>query len=161
MTDPTFVAPPKQGMSTSVSHTVGQVDPMSIRSKLMLETLSHMMTEADWPYRVPTIDLVSQGDEIGEFRLFGANNPTSLRKVFEREIDIAIMNPGAILDMANRGIGLFSEPMQLRGQQGLGAHVPHRHPRQALSAQAECARLARRVHHAAGEQGAAGSRLQL
>ena len=113
MSEPRFVAPPKQGMATSVSMTLGQVDPMSIRSKLMLETASHMMTEADWPYRVATIDLVSQGDEIGSFRIFGANNPNSLSEVFERRLDIAIMNPGVILSMAHRGVGLFSQPMQV------------------------------------------------
>ena len=113
MSEPHFVAPPKQGMATSVSMTLGQVDPMSIRSKLMLETVSHMMTEADWPYRVATIDLLSQGDEIGSFRIFGANNPNSLREVFERRLDIAIMNPGVILSMAHRGVGLFSQPMEV------------------------------------------------
>ena len=113
MSDSHFVAPPKQGMATSVSTTLGQVDPMSIRSKLMLETASHMMSEADWPYRAATIDLISQGDEIGAFRLFGANNPNTLRQVFERKVDISIMNPGTILSMASRGVGLFSEPMQL------------------------------------------------
>ncbi len=113
MSETSFVAPPKQGMATSVSMTLGQVDPMSIRSKLMLETVSHMMTEAEWPYRVATIDLISQGDEIGAFRIFGANNPNSLRDVFERKLDIAIMNPGVILSMADRGVGLFSESMQV------------------------------------------------
>lgn len=113
MSDTSFVAPPKQGMATSVSMTLGQVDPMSIRSKLMLETVSHMMTEADWPYRVATIDLISQGDEIGAFRIFGANNPNSLRDVFERKLDIAIMNPGVILSMADRGVGLFTESMKV------------------------------------------------
>jgi hypothetical protein len=115
------VAPPKLGRATSVSTTLGQVDPMSIRSKLMLETVSHMMTEADWPYRVPTIDLISQGDEIGAFRIFGANHPDSLRQVFERKIDISIMNPGTILSMADRGVGLFSEPLKV----ALIAVLPH------------------------------------
>ena len=45
----------------------------------MLEIASHMMSERDWPYRQVTIDLKSQGDELGAFRLFGANNPESIR----------------------------------------------------------------------------------
>jgi TRAP-type uncharacterized transport system substrate-binding protein len=111
----------KEGGATSVSNTLGQVDPMSIRSKLMLESVSHMMTEADWPYRAATIDLHSQGDEIGNYRLFGANHPDSIQDVYERKLDISIMNPGVILSMAHQGRGLFSHPMEV----ALIAVLPH------------------------------------
>ena len=121
MTDTRFAAPLKEGGVPSVSPGIGQVDPPSIRAKLMLETLSHMMTEAAWPYRVASIDLSSQGDEIGKFRIFGANQPWSIQDVFDRRTDIAIMNPGAILSMAHKGVGLFSEPMQV----ALIAVMPH------------------------------------
>lgn len=121
MNDVRFAAPLKEGGVPSVSPRIGQVDPTSIRSKLMLETLSHMMTEFDWPYRQVTIQVESQGDELGAFRLFGANNPDSIRQVFERKIDISIMNPSAILSMAARGTGLFTEPMEV----ALIAVMPH------------------------------------
>ena len=121
MTDKRFIAPLKQGGVSSVSPGIGQVDPPSIRAKLMLETLSHMMTEENWPYRVASIDVSSQGDELGSFRIFGANQPQSIRDVFDRKTDIAIMNPGAILSMAHKGVGLFSEPMQV----ALIAVMPH------------------------------------
>ncbi len=121
MTDPRFVAPLKEGGVPSVSPGIGQVDPPSIRAKLMLETLSHMMTEANWPYRVAAVEVSSQGDEVGSFRLFGANQPQSITDVFERRTDISIMNPAAILSMAHKGLGLFSEPMQV----ALIAVMPH------------------------------------
>jgi TRAP-type uncharacterized transport system substrate-binding protein len=114
-------APVKKGGTPSILPGVGPVDPLSIRAKLMLETASFMMTEWDWPYRETTIALKSQGDEEGAFRLFGANNPDSIRQVFERKLDISIMNPGAILSMAYRGVGLFPEPMQV----ALIAVMPH------------------------------------
>jgi TRAP-type uncharacterized transport system substrate-binding protein len=111
----------KHGGATSISNTLGQVDPMSMRSKLMLETASHMMTEGDWPFRAATVDMISQGDEIGQYRLFGANHPDSIAQVFDRKIDISIMNPNVILSMAHRGVGLFSHPMEV----ALIAVLPH------------------------------------
>src|SRR5271154_6574840 len=111
----------KGGAPSIIPPGVGPVDPLNIRSKLMLETVSHMMTDWDWPYREATIDLKSQGDELGTFRLFGANHPSSIQGVFERKVDIPIMNPSLLLSMAHRGVGLFSKPMQV----ALIAVMPH------------------------------------
>ena len=119
--DPRFVAPLRPGGVPSVSPGIGKVDPPSIRAKLMLETLSHMMTEPNWPYRHVTVDVKSQGDEVGAFRIFGANEPESVREVCERRVDISILNPGAILAMAYRGVGIFEQPMQV----ALIAVMPH------------------------------------
>ena len=113
--------PLKEGGTPSILPGVGPVDPPGIRAKLMLEIASHMMSEWDWPYRQAVIDIASQGDELGAFRLFGANNPETIRQVFKREIDISILNPGVILKMAHHGIGLYSEPMQV----ALIAVMPH------------------------------------
>jgi TRAP-type uncharacterized transport system substrate-binding protein len=121
MSDKQHQLPLKEGGTPSILPGVGPVDPPGIRAKLMLEVASHMMSEWDWPYRQVTIDLKSQGDELGAFRLFGANNPDSIRQVFERKVDISILNPGVILSMAYRGVGLYSEPMQV----ALIAVMPH------------------------------------
>lgn len=121
MSNSRFAAPLREGGTPSVDPNIGQVDPPAIRAKLMLEAVSHMMTEANWPYRAATISLRSQGDELGAFRLFGANNPDLIRQVFEHEVDISIMNPSAILAMAYRGIGLFSHLMEV----ALIAVIPH------------------------------------
>ena len=100
---------------------IAPIEPSGIRAKLMLETASLMMSEMDWPYKQVTVTLRSQGDEQGIFRMFGANHPDSIRQVFERQLDVSIMNPSAILSMAHRGIGLFTEPMQV----ALIAVIPH------------------------------------
>lgn len=121
MTDARFVATLKEGGTPSVAPGIGQVEPPNIRAKLMLETLSHMVAEPDWPYRHVSLDVKSQGDELGAFRLLGANEPESIRAVFERRIDLAILNPAAILTMAHRGVGLFSQPMEV----ALIAVMPH------------------------------------
>ena len=107
--------------SAPVSTALGQVDPLSIRSVLMLETSAHMMTETDWSFRSATIDLAGVSGEPGRFRLFGANHPDSIQKVYDREIDISIMNPNVILSMAYRGIGLYTHPMDV----ALIAVLPH------------------------------------
>ena len=120
MNDTQYEVPLKPGGTPSLG-SVGAVDPLGVRAKLMLETTSFMMTEADWPYRETTLELRSQGDELGSFSLFGANNPDSIRRVFERTLDISIMNPAAILSMAYQGVGLFSQPMQV----ALIAVMPH------------------------------------
>lgn len=121
MTDPRFVAPLREGGTPSVAPGIGLVEPPNIRAMLMLETVSHMVTDPAWPYRHVTLDIKSQGDELGAFRILGANVPDSIRAVFERKIDISIMNPAAILSMAHKGVGLFSEPMQV----ALIAVMPH------------------------------------
>ncbi len=121
MTDARVAASLREGGTPSVFPEFGRIDPGSIRAKLMLETASFMMAEFDWPYRRTTIEMKSSGDELGTFRLFGANHPDSIREVFDRKIDISIMNPGAILTMAHKGVGLFTEPMQV----ALIAVMPH------------------------------------
>ncbi len=120
-----YEAPPvplkEGGVPSIIPPGVGPIDPLNIRSKLMLETVSHMMTDWDWPYREATIDLRSQGDELGKFRLYGANHPSSVEKVFRRELDISILNPSVILSMAHRGVGMFSQPQEV----ALIAVMPH------------------------------------
>jgi TRAP-type uncharacterized transport system substrate-binding protein len=123
MTHDTWDAPKRDGAAPSAGPyvTPAPVDPLGIRAKLMLETSSFMMSEPDWPYRQTTVELRSQGDEDGLFRLFGANHPDSVRRVFERQLDIAILNPSVVLSMGHRGVGLFSEPMEV----ALVAVIPH------------------------------------
>ena len=113
-------APIKRGGKPSVVPGFGR-GPLSIRAMLMLTAANFMMADEQWPYREATIQLQSQGDELGVFRLFGANHPDSIRQVFERKLDISIMNPSLILSMAHRGVGLFTEPMQV----ALIAVMPH------------------------------------
>lgn len=107
--------------SGALYRPMAPIEPPGLRAKLMLETASFMMSEMDWPYKQVTVTLRSQGDDQGIFRMFGANHPDSIRQVFERQLDISIMNPSAILTMAHRGIGLFTEPMQV----ALIAVIPH------------------------------------
>lgn len=89
------------------------LDPTAIRANLMLQTAAFMSTEADWPFRQVTVELQNQQGAPGTFRLFGANHPDSIQRVYERQLDISILNPSAILTMAYRGVGLFPHPMEV------------------------------------------------
>jgi hypothetical protein len=124
MTDTAWDDPHRSGAvpSTAARYvSPAPIDPLGLRARLMLETSSHLMAEPNWPYRQTTVEMRSQGDEEGIFRLFGANHPDSIRRVAERQLDVSIMNPSAILSMAHRGVGLFSEPMNV----ALIAVIPH------------------------------------
>ncbi len=87
------------------------VTPDTIRPRLVFEVASEMMGATAWPYREARVELRSQGDESGVFRLYGANHPDSIQEVAERKLDIGILNPAAILTMAYRGVGAFRQPL--------------------------------------------------
>jgi hypothetical protein len=100
MTDTAWDDPHRNGAvpSTAARYvSPASIDPLGLRARLMLETSSHLMAEPNWPYRQTTVEMRSQGNEEGIFRLFGANHPDSIRRVTKRQLDISIMNPSAIL----------------------------------------------------------------
>ncbi len=73
---------------------------------LFLDVASHMMLARDWEYRAVTVTMESHTRK-GRFALYGANHPSTIDAVDERRIDIAILNPAAMLTMAYRGVGAF------------------------------------------------------
>jgi hypothetical protein len=96
---------------TKSTSSPGIVRPPTLRPRLLFEALSEMMAYNDWPYRAPLLELRSQGDEKGVFRLYGANHPDTIREVAERKLDISMLNPAALLTMAHRGVGPFEKPL--------------------------------------------------
>jgi len=87
------------------------LSPLTIRPRLFFEVASEMMGSNDWPYREARVELRSQSGEAGVFRLYGANHPDSLQEMAEGRLDIAILNPSALLTMAYRGSGAFKKPI--------------------------------------------------
>jgi TRAP-type uncharacterized transport system substrate-binding protein len=94
-----------------MNHNQPFITPDTIRPRLVFEVASEMMGASDWPYREARVELSSQGDESGIFRLYGANHPDSIQEVADRKLDIGILNPAAILTMAYRGVGAFTQPL--------------------------------------------------
>jgi hypothetical protein len=79
---------------------------------LFLDVASHMMLADDWDYRAVTVTMESHSRP-GRFALYGANHPSAIDAVYERRIDISILNPAAMLTMAHRGTGAFNRPREV------------------------------------------------
>lgn len=94
-------------------HESFTVFPDTIRSRLFFEVASEMMGSRDWPYRESRVELRSQVGEPGTFHLYGANHPDSIQEMAEGKLDIAILNPSALLALAYRGTGPFEKPVQV------------------------------------------------
>ncbi|GCE29525.1 hypothetical protein KDA_50090 [Dictyobacter alpinus] len=100
---------------------VPAISPLTIRPRIFLEAASEMMDSDDWPYREVRVEMRSRGGETGVFRLFGANHPDSLQEMAAGTLDIAILNPSALLTMAYKGTGAFHQPIPV----STIAMIPH------------------------------------
>lgn len=88
--------------------------PHTIRSRLVLETASELVGSGDWKYLQARITLREQGSQDWPITLFGSDSPATLFEVAAGRVQIAIINPASILNMAVRGSGPFNEPLPLR-----------------------------------------------
>jgi TRAP-type uncharacterized transport system substrate-binding protein len=86
----------------------------SLRPKLMFETAAEMVGRDDWPYRNARITLRDQGGEHdAEYTLMGTQSPDVIGDVVSGQVQVAMLNPSAMLTLAVRGSGPFSEPQPL------------------------------------------------
>ena len=88
--------------------------PAIMRSRLMLETASALVSSNEWRDRQVMILLRPQGASQWKTRFFASDAPDSIEAVMSGEADIAICNPGGVLGMALRGRGPFKQPLPLR-----------------------------------------------
>lgn len=73
-----------------------------------------MVGYAEWPYRHARITLSSPGDESETFHLLGGAYPAAIEEVVSGELDIAMLNPSALMTMAFKGIGVFEHSLPIR-----------------------------------------------
>jgi len=88
--------------------------PATIRSQLMLETVSEMVGERGYPYSQAQVRIRPQGPGPWTFTLFGSDAPDSIDQVVNREVDVAIINPSIVLTLAYRGKGPYQKPLPVR-----------------------------------------------
>jgi len=88
--------------------------PATMRSRIMLETVSELVAADEWTNKQVMILLRPQGGDKWRMRFFASDSPVSVDAVVSGEADIAICNPGGVLGMALRGRGPFRQPMPLR-----------------------------------------------
>ena len=86
----------------------------SLRPKLMFETAAEMVGRNDWPYRNARITLRDQGgDHDAQYTLMGTQSPDVIADVVNGDVQVAMLNPSAMLTLAVRGTGPFKEPQPL------------------------------------------------
>jgi TRAP-type uncharacterized transport system substrate-binding protein len=89
------------------------IDPLNIRPMLMLDVAHEMMLSKDWPLRAVSIVFESHTDPAARFSFYGANHPQSIDEVHQRRLDVAILNPVALLNMARLGRGAYDSPREV------------------------------------------------
>jgi hypothetical protein len=88
---------------------VAPVDPTNLRPMMFLDVARAMMLNQDWSHRAVSVVMESHTGP-GRFAFYGANHPDVILDVHERRVDISILNPAALLTMAQRGTSAFSSP---------------------------------------------------
>jgi len=88
--------------------------PATMRGVLMLEVAAELAKTRTWRYMQPLIHLRGQGDSDWAVTMFGSDSPNAIHQVASKEVQFAIVNPGAILALAIRGLGPFAEPIPVR-----------------------------------------------
>jgi TRAP-type uncharacterized transport system substrate-binding protein len=93
----------------------GQVDTITIRSRLMLEAASALAGDDEFPYRQARISFRAQGRDDGwPLTLLASDTPDAIDEVGRGEVHVAIVNPAAPLALAYRGAGPYSQPLPVR-----------------------------------------------
>jgi len=80
----------------------------------MLEAVSELVAQRGYPYQQAEVRIRPQGPGPWTFTLFGSDAPDAIDQVASREVDVAIINPSAVLTMAYRGKGPYPEPIPVR-----------------------------------------------
>ncbi|HEY3117411.1 MAG TPA: hypothetical protein VGK54_11775, partial [Chloroflexota bacterium] len=88
--------------------------PATMRGVLMLECAAELSKTRGWPYVQPLIQMRGQGDTDWAVTMFGSDSPNAVHQVANKEVQFAIVNPGAILALAIRGLGPFPKPVPVR-----------------------------------------------
>ena len=88
--------------------------PTTMRARLMLEVASDMAGIRTWAHKQPMIHLRAQGADDWALCLFGSDSAEVVHQVASREVTFAIVNPGAVLALALRGVGPYTQPVPVR-----------------------------------------------
>jgi TRAP-type uncharacterized transport system substrate-binding protein len=89
-------------------------NPVTTRSKVVLEIASELVAGPDLDLRQATVLLSGHQSKAPALRLSSASTVSGIRAVAAGEADLAIVNPSAALSVACRGHRLFGAPLPLR-----------------------------------------------
>ena len=92
----------------------GRFSVSAIRPRLILEAASEMVAYDDWPYMRARLTLEDQGGDYEEvFSFMGTQDPAVIADVVRGDVHVSMLNPSAMLTLAARGTGPFSEPQPI------------------------------------------------
>jgi TRAP-type uncharacterized transport system substrate-binding protein len=91
-----------------------RAEPVTTRSKLMLEVASELVSRGAWDEKQSTIHLRQQGAADWAYTLFASDTPDGIDAVVRGEADVAIVNPAEPLTLAYRGTGPYKESQPVR-----------------------------------------------
>ena len=88
----------------------GRVTVVTIRPRLMLEAVSEMVGQDDWPHKYVRLTLRDPiGMHEGIFSLAATVDPDLIPEVARGAVAVAMLNPSAMLNRAVLGLGPFDE----------------------------------------------------
>ena len=90
------------------------IDPMNLRSMLMLDVAREMMIDPAWSSKALSITMSDpEKPDSAPVSFLGVNDPRGIADVAAGRLDVATLNPVVMLNMARLGTGPFSAPMDL------------------------------------------------
>jgi hypothetical protein len=90
------------------------VNPITIRSQIVLEIASALVSGADRSVRQAEVRLRAQGEQGWQLCLLGSSSAEGIREVVAGRSHLAIVNPAATLAAAYRGTGAWGVPQPVR-----------------------------------------------
>ena len=91
-----------------------RINPVIIRSRLVLELASELVGVQGWGYTQAWVALRKETPETPGVLLQGYDGPSAIGQVARGELQMAVINPSTILNLALRDTGPFKEPIPLR-----------------------------------------------
>lgn len=86
----------------------------SIRSRVMLEVASELVSRGDFEPKQARVSFRRQGSPRWDMALFGSDALSAALEVADGETDFAIVNPATVIGRCIRGLPPFSEPVPVR-----------------------------------------------
>jgi hypothetical protein len=91
---------------------------------MVLEMTSELVTQRGWVDEQARITLRPQGPGPWNVTIFGSDSADSIAEVARGDVQLAIVNPGAVLALALNGKGPFKAPLPLRALTVIGSYDP-------------------------------------
>lgn len=90
------------------------VDPMNLRSMLMLDVARELMIDDDWAPRSLSVSMANPAAPgTAPVTFLGVNDPRAIAEVAAGRLDVSTLNPAVMLNMARLGTGPFTSPLEL------------------------------------------------